>query len=76
MGELYHVNYTSKKLFFKNEGEGVPIVAQWLTNLTRNHKVVCSRSLASLNGLRILHCRELWYRSQTQLRSGVAVALA
>ena len=34
------------------------------------------RSLASLSGLRIRHCRELWYRSQTQLRSRVAVALA
>ena len=27
------------------------------------------RSLASLSGLRIRHCHELWYRSQTQLRS-------
>ena len=34
------------------------------------------RSLASLSGLRIWHCRELWYRSQTQLGSCVAVALA
>ena len=32
-------------------------------------------SLASLSGLRIWHCRGLWCRSQTQLRSGVAVAL-
>ena len=32
------------------------------------------RSLALLSGLRIWHCCELWYRSQTQLRSGVAVA--
>ena len=34
------------------------------------------RSLASLSGLRIWHCRELWCRSQMQLGSGVAVALA
>ena len=27
------------------------------------------RSLASLSGLRILHCRELWYRLQIQLCS-------
>ena len=25
------------------------------------------QSLASLSGLRILHCHELWYKSQTQL---------
>ena len=34
------------------------------------------QSLASLSGLRIWHCRELWYRLQMWLRSGVAVALA
>ena len=33
------------------------------------------QSLALLSGLRILHCRELWYRSQTQLGSQVAVAV-
>ena len=32
------------------------------------------RSLTSLSGLR--HCCELWYRSQTWLRSDVAVAVA
>ena len=31
------------------------------------------RALAWLRGLRIWHCRELWYRSQTWLGSGVAV---
>ena len=31
------------------------------------------RSLASLNGLRIQRCRELWCRSQTWLGSCVAV---
>ena len=34
------------------------------------------RSLASLSGLRIQHCCELWYGLQRQLGSGVAVALA
>ena len=34
------------------------------------------RSLASLSGLRIQYCRELWWRLQTQLRSDVAVAVA
>ena len=32
------------------------------------------RSLALPGGLRIWHCRELWYRLQMRLRSGVAVA--
>ena len=34
------------------------------------------RSLASLHGLRIGHCRELWSRLQTRLGSRVAVTLA
>ena len=47
-------------------------MAQWLTNPTRTQV----QSLASLSGLRILHCRELWCESQTQLGSGIAVAVA
>ena len=34
------------------------------------------QSLASISGLRIRHCHELWCSSQTWLRSGAAVALA
>ena len=34
------------------------------------------QSLASLSGLRIWHCPELWCRLQMQLGSCVAVALA
>ena len=34
------------------------------------------QSLASLSGVRIRRCCELWCRSQTWLRSGVAVAVA
>ena len=33
------------------------------------------RSLALISGLRVWHCCELWCRSQTPLRSGIAVAL-
>ena len=51
---------------------GVPVVAQWLMNLTRNHV----RSLALLSGLRIRRCHELWCGSQTRLGSRIAEALA
>ena len=30
------------QLSFKKRKEGVPVVAQWLTNLTRNHEVAGS----------------------------------
>jgi len=56
-------------------GRGVPVVAQWLTNPTRNHEARV-RSLPLLSGLTIQRCRELWCRLQTQLGSRVAVALA
>ena len=64
-----------KILMFKNQKQGVPIVAQWVKNLTSIHKIWV-RSLASPSGLRIQCCRKLWYRSQVQCRSGVAVAVA
>ena len=50
-------------------------MARQLTNPTRNHEVV-----GSIPGLALwvkdLRCHELWYRSQTRLRSRVAVAVA
>ena len=53
----------------------VPIVAQWKwTWLASMGTQVWS--LASLSGLRIRHCHDLWCRVQIQLRSGVAVAVA
>jgi len=52
---------------------GVPVVAQWVMNLTSIHEDMV-QSLVSLRGLRIWHCHELWCRSQTRLRSCVAVA--
>ena len=53
---------------------GVPVVAQWLTNLTKNHEVV-GLIPGLTQGVRIQHCRELWYRSQTWLGARIAVAL-
>ena len=44
------------------------------TNLTSIHETQV-QSLASISGLRIWHCHELWCRSQTQLRSHVAMAV-
>ena len=44
------------------------------TNPTRNHEVVV-QSLALLSGLRIQRCHELWFRLQTWLGSGIAVAV-
>ena len=55
--------------------DGVSVVAQWLTNLTRNNEVACL-TLAFLSGLRIQHCCELWFSLQMQLGSCIAVALA
>ena len=63
----------SDKIDFKMKN-GIPVVAQWLTNLTRNHEIVgLVPGLAS--GLRIRRCRELWYRLQMWLGSKVAEAM-
>ena len=44
------------------------------TNLTSIHED--AGSIPVLSGLGIQHCCELWCRLQTQLKSGVAVAVA
>ena len=49
-------------------------MARWLMNPTRIHEDV-GPSLASIHGLRIQYCHELWCRLQTRLGSGVAVAV-
>ena len=59
---------------FEKSSPGVPVVAQWLTNLTRNHGVSGSVP-ALLSELRIRHCRELWCRSQIRLGSRVAMSV-
>ena len=55
-------------------GMGVPVVAQWLTNPTRNDEVA-GLIPGLLSGLK-MQCCELCCGSQTLLESRVAVALA
>ena len=66
---LWEMEISSKKVCF-----GVPIMAQgkriWLVS-TRTQV----QSLASLSGLKIRHCRELWCRLQMRFRFHIAVAV-
>ena len=59
----------------RNGGEGFPVVAQQKRILLVSMRIQVL-SLASLSGLRILCGCALWCRSQMQLESGVAVAVA
>ena len=54
---------------------GVPIVVQGKQIPLGSMRTPVG-SLASLSGLRIQHCHELWCRLKVQLGSGVAVAVA
>ena len=54
---------------------GVPIVVQW-KRIRLGTMRLWVKDLASLSGLRIWRCRELWFRLQTWLGSGVAVTVA
>ena len=56
---------------------GVPVVAQWLMNPTRNDEVEgLTPGLAQwVKDLVLPCCRELWCRLKTRLGSRVAVAL-
>ena len=59
----------------KKKKSGIPEVVQrkWIWLGTMRLQVP---PLASLSGLRIRHCHELWCMSKIQLGSGVAVAVA
>ena len=57
-----------------NNVRGVPVVAQW-KRIQLGTMRLPVRSLASLSGLRIWHCHELWCKSQMWLRSGIVMAL-
>ena len=59
----------------KSKAGGVPMMAQW-KRIRLGAKRLWVQALVSLQGLRIRHCCELWCRSQAQLGSHVAVALA
>ena len=53
---------------------GVPVVAQWVKNLTQCLSMrIQVQSLTLLSGLRICCCPKLWPRSQMRLRFGLAV---
>jgi len=53
---------------------GFPTVVQW-KRIQLGTVRLQVRSLASLSGLRIRYCHELWCRSQTRLGSGVAMVV-
>ena len=59
---------------FKMAMVGIPVMAQ-RKQISLASMRTQLRSLASLSGLRIQHCCELWCRLQTQLGSGIAVAV-
>ena len=58
----------------KKQKAGVPVVAQWLTNPTRNQEVV--GSILGLAQWVKEHCHKLQCRLQAWLGSGIAIAVA
>ena len=59
----------------KRRKMGVPVVAH-RKRIQLGTMRLQVRSLVLLIGLRMRHCHKLWYRSQTRLGSGVAVAVS
>ena len=53
---------------YKKTWLGVPVVAQWLTSLTKNHEAAGSIP-GLLSGLKIRRCCDLWCRLKTCLIS-------
>ena len=58
----------------KKKKPGLPFVAQW-KGIWLVSMRMWVQSLASISGLRIQRCRELWCQLQTQLRSHIAMAV-
>ena len=58
----------------KKAESGVPIVAQQLKDPMVSGRTQV-QPLASLRGLRIWRCCQLWHRSQLRFGSGIAVAV-
>ena len=69
------LNITNQGNVNKPHNEGVPVMVQW-KGIRLEIIRLQVQSLASLNGLRTQNCRDLWCSSQTQLGSGIAVAVA
>ena len=72
---LPNLMYIFKAIPIKIPARGVPMVVQW-KRIRLGTMRLWVQSLALLNGLRIWHCCELWYKLQEQLGPGVAVTLA
>ena len=68
-------SFTKAGILCLEQSLGVPTAAQW-KQIRLGTMRLWVQSLASLSGLRIRRCHELWCRLQTWLESGVAVALA
>ena len=62
----FHLNFILQDYF-----QEFPVQQKWIQPVSIRTQV---QSLALLIGLRIWHCYELWCRSQTRLRSHIAVA--
>ena len=71
----YHITKSILVTSIFKKKNGIPIMVQqkWIWLGTMRFRV---QFLASLGGLRIRRCREVWCRSQMRLGSHVAVAVA
>ena len=67
-----HIAEQRSRIFIGISGVPVMVQQKWIRLGTMRLQVW---SLESLSGLRIRHCNEMWYRLQTWLGSGIAMAL-